>query len=167
MLPAYTGCCSWYRSAQHPGLPAAVTAPGHFPRTGRMIYRSTGIGDRIPNFSNVGFQFGNEPLPVIWNSNKFQSGRGWSEGDFNCGSFVDGQDFVIWNSNEFQSATARRLCQRAPSPLSQSPYRVWRFGVFGDECDGNGATSRGCIQGRVEFNRLVSPASARSWFGPY
>ncbi len=33
--------------------------------TGRMIYDSLAIGDRIPDFSSVGYQYGEQPIPTI------------------------------------------------------------------------------------------------------
>ncbi len=41
---------------------------------------------------------------IRWNSNKFQSGRGWCGGDFNADGVTDGQDFILWNNKKFQSS---------------------------------------------------------------
>ena len=44
--------------------------------TGRLIYDSTAIGDRIPNFSNVGYRYGNESIPVAPQAILLQPGVG-------------------------------------------------------------------------------------------
>ncbi len=52
---------------------------------------------------------------IIWNNNKFQSGKDWSTGDFNGDGIADGQDFIIWNTNKFTSVASAIV---VPEPAS-------------------------------------------------
>ncbi len=71
-------------------------------------------GDANGDFAVDGQDF------IIWNSNKFQSGKDWATGDFNGDGVADGQDFIIWNANKFTSVTppASLLAVPEPGPLT-------------------------------------------------
>lgn len=62
--------------------------------------KGTLLGDANLDFNVDGADF------LIWNANKFESGKAWCTGDFDGNGTVDGSDFLIWNAWKFQTPDA-------------------------------------------------------------
>ncbi len=66
---------------------------------------------------------------LIWNDNKFTSGKDWTEGDFTGDGIVDGSDFLAWNDNKFTSTNG--ILQSVPEPVSSVLVGLAWLGFFG------------------------------------
>ncbi len=58
-----------------------------------------------------------------WNSNKFQTSRGWCGGDFSADGVVDVSDFNIWNANKFSASSDAVLGWRPSVGQAKSSLR--------------------------------------------
>lgn len=74
--------------------------------------KGTLFGDANLDFAVDGSDF------IIWNANKFASGKAWCTGDFNADGITDGLDFVIWNQFKFMNADLRGRSLLVPSAVN-------------------------------------------------
>ncbi len=65
---------------------------------------------------------------IVWNRNKFATGKSWCEADFNHDDLTDGLDFLTWNANKFQVTPSA-----VPEPAGQMllAYAGWVCVVVG------------------------------------